>query len=91
MPETTVDTLTVTKHDTVKVTDENQLLFMGSNQVVVGGSFTYYATILYKITKDSEKNTLTVVVPEYDLDSFDKSIIELIFSKFYKCTTCLLQ
>ena len=80
MPETTVDTLTVTKHDTVKVTDENQLLFMGSNQVVVGGSFTYYATILYKITKDSEKNTLTVVVPEYDLAS--TAIGDLVIGKY---------
>ena len=80
MPETTVDTLTVTKHDTVRITDDSQQLFLGSNQVVVGGSFTYYATILYKITKDSEKNTLTVAVPEYDLPS--TAIGDLVIGKY---------
>ena len=80
MPETTVDTLMVTKHDTVHITDENQLLYLGNNQVVVGGSFIYNATILYKITKDSEKNTLTVFVPEYELPA--TAIGDLVIGKY---------
>lgn len=80
MPETTVDTLTVTKHDTVRITDDNQLLFLGNNQVVVGGSFTYNATILYKITKDSKNNTLTVVVPKYELPA--TAIGDLVIGKY---------
>ena len=80
MPETTVDTITVTKHDTVRIPDANQFLYIGNNQVVVGGSFIYNATILYKITKDTEKNTLTVAVPEYELSN--TAIGDLVIGKY---------
>ena len=66
--------------DTVRISDANQLLYIGNNQVVVGASFTYNATILYKITKDSEKNTLTVVVPEYELPA--TAIGDLVIGKY---------
>ena len=66
MPETTSDTITVVKHDTVKVTNENLSLFVGDNKVLVGGSFEYHATILYQVLKNDD-NTIDVIVPEYEL------------------------
>ena len=68
MPETTVDTIMVTKHDTVKVTNENQSLFVGDNKVLVGGTYEYHATILYQVLKNDD-NTIDVIVPEYELKS----------------------
>lgn len=66
MPETTSDTITVVKHDTVKVTNENLSLFVGDNKVLVGGSFEYHATILYQVLKNND-NTIDVIIPEHEL------------------------
>jgi len=66
MPETTTDTLTVVKHDTIKVTNDNLSLFVGDNKVLVGGTYEYHATILYQVLKNDD-NTIDVIVPEYEL------------------------
>lgn len=66
MPETTTDTLTVVKHDTIKVTNDNLSLFVGNNKVLVGGTYEYHATILYQVLKNDD-NTIDVIVPEYEL------------------------
>ena len=68
IPETTTDTLTIVRHDTVKITNENLSLFVGDNKVFVGGTWEYHATILYQVLKNND-NTIDVIVPEYVLEA----------------------
>ena len=67
IPETTTDTLTIVRHDTVKIKNENLSLFVGDNRVDVAGQ-EYHATILYQVLKNDD-NTIDFIVPEYVLEA----------------------